>query len=153
MNAEKQGCRYDTRPQKGDARMSDIPTYHKGQRNFGTGYDMMARIEELEGLQRFAVSDGQRLLRKCDIKGVCDTPDLCFEDADTVARCGPCASKLAAQAGVDVNFYTFSNPQAMRLARRITTLEAALDEIITEATSRNHAIYIARRARHGGEND
>lgn len=24
------------------------PTYHKGPRNFGTGYDMMARIEELE---------------------------------------------------------------------------------------------------------
>lgn len=24
------------------------PTYHKGQRNYGTGYDMMARIDELE---------------------------------------------------------------------------------------------------------
>lgn len=23
-------------------------TYHKGQRNYGTGYDMMARIDELE---------------------------------------------------------------------------------------------------------
>ena len=108
-----------------------------------------ARIAELEDAQRFTISDGQRLLRKCDIQGVCDTPDLCFEDADTTARCGPCASKLAAQAGVDVNFYTFSNPQAMRLSRRITALERALDEIITEATSRNHAIDIARRARHG----
>ena len=54
--------------------MSDIPTYHKGPRNFGTGYDMVDRIE---------------------------------------------------------------------------ALERALDEIITEATSRNHAIDIARRARHG----
>lgn len=35
-------------------------------------------------------------------------------------------------------------------AARIEALERALDEIITEATSRNHAIDIARRARHGG---
>jgi hypothetical protein len=28
--------------------MSDLPTYHKGKRNFGTGYDMMNRIEVLE---------------------------------------------------------------------------------------------------------
>lgn len=28
--------------------MSDLPTYHKGKRNFGTGYDMMGRIEALE---------------------------------------------------------------------------------------------------------
>jgi hypothetical protein len=54
--------------------VSEIPTFHKGRRNFGTGYDMMSRIE---------------------------------------------------------------------------ALEAALDEIIMEATSRNHAIDIARRARHG----
>lgn len=25
-----------------------IPTFHRGQRDFGTGYDMMARIEALE---------------------------------------------------------------------------------------------------------
>jgi predicted DNA-binding protein len=34
---------------------------------------------------------------------------------------------------------------------RIEALEAALDEIIMEATSRNHAIDIARRARHGDD--
>jgi hypothetical protein len=28
--------------------MNDIPTYHRGSRNYGTGYDMMARIDELE---------------------------------------------------------------------------------------------------------
>jgi len=28
--------------------MADIPTYHIGQRDFGTGYDMMQYIEELE---------------------------------------------------------------------------------------------------------
>jgi hypothetical protein len=25
-----------------------IPTYHRGERNYGTGYDMMKRIDELE---------------------------------------------------------------------------------------------------------
>lgn len=39
-----------------------------------------------------------------------------------------------------------------RKTTRITALERALDEIIMEATSRNHAIDIARRARaEGGE--
>lgn len=28
--------------------MTDIPTYHRGDRNFGTGYDMMKQIETLE---------------------------------------------------------------------------------------------------------
>ena len=28
--------------------MSDRTTYHRGARDFGTGYDMMARIVELE---------------------------------------------------------------------------------------------------------
>lgn len=28
--------------------MTTIPTYHRGSRNFGTGYDMMQYIEELE---------------------------------------------------------------------------------------------------------
>ena len=28
--------------------MSDITTYHRGQRNFGTGYDMIDQIETLE---------------------------------------------------------------------------------------------------------
>lgn len=27
------------------------PTYHRGKRNFGTGFDMMKRIEELEAAQ------------------------------------------------------------------------------------------------------
>lgn len=28
--------------------MTDIPTYHRGDRNFGTGYDMLKQIEALE---------------------------------------------------------------------------------------------------------
>ena len=33
-----------------------IPTYHQGKRNYGTGYDMMKRIDELEEALR-AVAD------------------------------------------------------------------------------------------------
>jgi hypothetical protein len=45
-----------------------------------------------------------------------------------------------------------ANRAAFRHLRRIEALERALDEIIMEATSRNHAIDIARRARaEGGE--
>lgn len=82
--------------------MSDIPTYHKGQRNFGTGYDMMARIAELEAERRDA-------------------------------------NRRAAMQGI------YTDRQQCRAERA----EAALDEIIMEATSRNHAIDIARRSRHG----
>lgn len=28
--------------------MTDIPTYHRGDRSFGTGYDMLKQIEALE---------------------------------------------------------------------------------------------------------
>ena len=28
--------------------MSKIPTYHRGSRKFGTGFDMIGRIEEME---------------------------------------------------------------------------------------------------------
>jgi hypothetical protein len=32
-----------------------IPTYHRGERNYGTGYDMMKRIDELEAALRAVV--------------------------------------------------------------------------------------------------
>jgi hypothetical protein len=33
-----------------------IPTYHRGERNYGTGYDMMKRIDELEeAIQRSVI--------------------------------------------------------------------------------------------------
>lgn len=74
----------------------------------------------------FTATDGQRLLRKADVMGVCDTPDLCFDSEESVARCGPCAAKIAARDGVTLNKYTHSNPQAMRLRRELTAAETAL---------------------------
>ena len=57
---------------------------------------------------------------------MCDTPDLCFEHDDSVARCGPCAAKLAERDGVTLTQYTVSNPEAMRLRRELDRAEAAL---------------------------
>ena len=40
--------------------MNKIPTYHRGQRNYGTGYDMMDRIDRLEaGLRECAAEIDQ----------------------------------------------------------------------------------------------
>ena len=36
-----------------------IPTYHKGQRCYGTGYDMMSRIEQLEERLKAATDDAK----------------------------------------------------------------------------------------------
>jgi len=33
-----------------------IPTYHRGARNYGTGFEMMERIDELEEALRDAIS-------------------------------------------------------------------------------------------------
>ena len=85
-----------------------------------------ARVDRAEAERASTLSDGQRMLRKQDILTVCDTPDLCFEHDDSVARCGPCAAKLAERAGVALNQYTVSNPEAMRLRRDLNRAEAAL---------------------------
>lgn len=90
------------------------------------GVEQKARADRAEAALAFTVSDGQRLLRKQDILTVCDTPDLCFEHDDGVARCGPCAAKLAERAGIALNQYTVSNPEAMRMRRDLDRAEAAL---------------------------
>lgn len=82
----------------------------------------------LAEVRAFTVSDGQRLLQKRDVAGVCDDPDLCFENVGSTARCGPCAAKLAAKAGIELNQYTASNPQAMRLQRELAATQAKLIE-------------------------
>lgn len=74
----------------------------------------------------FTATDGQRLLRKIDVIGVCDDPDFCFDSEGSVARCGPCAVKIAARDGVVLNEYTRSNPQAMRLRRELTAAEGQI---------------------------
>lgn len=77
--------------------------------------------------RNFWMTDGQRLLHRDEARTVCETVDLCFEHGQhAVARCGPCAAKLAARAGVEVQWYTASNPEAMRLRRELAAAEAKL---------------------------
>ena len=80
----------------------------------------------------FTATDGQRLLRRSDVEGVCDDPDLCFHSEGSVARCGPCAVKIAARDGVTLNEYTRSNPQAMRLRRELIAAEAKVEELAAQ---------------------
>lgn len=105
-----------------------------------------ARAERAEADRAFTLSDGQRMLRKRDILTVCDTPGLCFEHDDSVARCGPCAAKLAERDGVALNQYTASNPEAMRLRRDLNRAKAALAAQI-EVGARIAGDYVAMRER------
>ena len=60
--------------------MTDAATYHRGQRNFGTGYDMIDQIEALEAklakavealenVHRFGVITHPALATLAEIKG------------------------------------------------------------------------------------
>lgn len=99
--------------------------------------DALAEVQRLREEQAFTLSDGQRLLRKCDVEGVCDATDLCFENPNTVVRCGPCAAKVSSRAGVPLNPYTHGNPEAMRLRRERDAALARVEKLrhqITEAS-------------------
>lgn len=49
--------------------MTNVPTYHRGDRNFGAGFDMMERIEELEArlaeIERYATAGGRNGFDDC----------------------------------------------------------------------------------------
>lgn len=77
----------------------------------------------------FTATDGGRLLRKGDVAGVCDSPDLCFVQESSTVRCSPCAAKIAARDGVQLNPYTHGNPQANRLRRELTAAEAKVEKL------------------------
>ncbi|XAI95316.1 hypothetical protein [Nostoc phage Nsp-JY18] len=77
----------------------------------------------------FTATDGGRLLRKGDVAGVCDSPDLCFVQESSTVRCSPCAAKIAARDGVQLNPYTHGNPQANRLRRELTAAEAEVEKL------------------------
>jgi hypothetical protein len=42
------------------------PTYHRGQRNYGTGYDMMERIDRMEQRSQNAVEILRKGFKSCD---------------------------------------------------------------------------------------
>ena len=99
---------------------------------------LRAQLAEVLAERAFTVSDGQRMLRKQDILTVCDAPDLCFEHDNSVARCGPCATKLAERAGIALNQYTVSNPEAMRLRRELAAANARADRAEAALAAQPH---------------
>jgi len=72
----------------------------------------------LEEALEFTLSDTQRLLRQCDVEGVCRSPDMCFEYGLT-ARCGPCAREAAAARGVSPLLDLPNLPEVSRLRREL----------------------------------
>lgn len=70
---------------------------------------------------RRTMSDPQRMLWADDVKGVCQSPDMCFEYGDHV-RCGPCAIQQAANAGVETDLTVPNLPEVHRLQRKIKEL-------------------------------
>jgi hypothetical protein len=78
-----------------------IPTYHRGERNYGTGYDMMNRIDELEAKAK----QMQKALHEAEItlalveKPAMPDPDYQAEITQLGRRIGFGALMSGAQAG------------------------------------------------------
>ncbi len=79
-----------------------VPPYDRPSAHPQDAESLRGEVERLRAAEQFTISDGGRLLHKSDVVGVCEDSDLCFERADDVARCGPCARKLASAAGVEM---------------------------------------------------
>lgn len=67
------------------------------------------------------MTDPQRMLWADDVKGICQSPDMCFEYGEHV-RCGPCAIKQATNAGVESDLTVPNLPEVYRLQRKIKEL-------------------------------
>lgn len=90
--------------------------------------DVRKYVEGLEEKIGFTMADASRMLRKSDVKGVCQTPTICFEFSDRV-RCGPCAVKASKLAGVEIDDTHSHLPEVCRLRREVKTAEARIAEL------------------------
>lgn len=82
------------------------------------------RTADLVARDRRTLEDHGRMLWRDDVEGHCLNPDLCFEYSDTV-RCGACAFKQSAAAGVEVRNPDKSySPEVCRLKREKADLVA-----------------------------
>ena len=50
--------------------MTQQSTYHKGSKNYGTGYEMMTRIDALEASNKALVEALERIAHASDVYGV-----------------------------------------------------------------------------------
>lgn len=81
--------------------------------------------ERLRTMVNFTLTDPQRLIRKEDVEGACQTPDMCFEHGGP-ARCWPCAARASAMRGVTVDDRLPKAPNEARLIRENERLRSAL---------------------------
>lgn len=73
-----------------------------------------SELASLRAAFRFALTDGQRLLRESDVEDICPSKEWCFEHGDRV-RCGPCAVKQAQKHGVETDTSLPFSPSEYRL--------------------------------------
>ena len=84
-----------------------------------------AEITRLTEALRRNMTDHGRLIWKDEAESVCPNTNDCFEYGDTV-RCGPCAIKLAENAGVAPNMQLPNLPEVSCLRRENASLTEAL---------------------------
>lgn len=81
-----------------------------------------------DGLVERFLTDGQRMLWRDDVEGICPTPDNCFEYGDRV-RCGPCARRQAEACGIATYEGAPNLPEVARLKREVAQLEARIEKL------------------------
>jgi len=77
--------------------MTNLPTYHKGNRNFGTGYDMIDRIEALEA-ENNELNEQVAAIEEYGMESLNDLPDCLMKLAPALGENDKLKAKLAAEA-------------------------------------------------------
>lgn len=81
--------------------------------------------EKLASAMLFTLEDHQRLLRSCDVEGICESRASCFEYSDRV-RCGPCAIQQSLNLGVQPDYTLPFAPEQYRLQRKLKAADAEI---------------------------
>lgn len=89
-----------------------------------------------DGMVERLLTDGQRMLWRDDVEGICPTPDNCFEYGDRV-RCGPCARRQAEACGIATYEGAPNLPEVARLKREVAQLEARIEKLTGALTRAN----------------
>ena len=82
-------------------------------------------LERLRHAFHFTLTDGNRLLQRSDVEGICPNTELCFEFGNNV-RCGPCALEQARRHGVMPDISQPFSADEYRLRRRVRAAETEM---------------------------
>ncbi|MGB3844265.1 MAG: hypothetical protein WA940_00210 [Sphingopyxis sp.] len=85
-------------------------------------------ITRLRATVARTMTDPQRMIWADDVKGICRSPDMCFEYGEH-ARCGPCAIDQATVCGVVSDLAVPNLPEVSRLQRENNSLRAELSSL------------------------